>query len=133
MLLIADPGREIEIVRRAGVAIVTRFDLPKPGQQDRIALGVVALSSLSDDERSTLVAALASLGDKEDAFRIIDLSHAMRISLKPSVLYEPATRSLRSDPRFLRVATDLGLVHYWTLAKHKPDFCTQQSTSTVCS
>lgn len=91
------------------------------------------LSSLGADELGASIAALASLGDKEDAFRIIDLARTMHINVKPSVLFEPATRSLRSDPRFLRLASGLGLVQYWALARRKPDFCTQQSTSTVCS
>jgi DNA-binding winged helix-turn-helix (wHTH) protein/tetratricopeptide (TPR) repeat protein len=91
------------------------------------------LSSLGNDERSALIAALASLGDKDDAFRITALSRAMHLSLEPSVLFEPATRSLRSDSRFLRLVDDLGLVRYWTQARRKPDFCIETPTPSVCS
>jgi muconolactone delta-isomerase len=91
------------------------------------------LASFDSDELSALICALASLGDRDDAFRTLNLSRSMQLDLDSSVLFEPAMQALRNDPRFSQVAKDLGLVRYWTEAHHKPDFCATQPKVAVCS
>jgi tetratricopeptide (TPR) repeat protein len=92
-----------------------------------------SITSLYEDERNAVIVALASLGDRDDAFRTLDLSRSMHVSVDPSILFEPATQSLRGDSRFTKVAADLGLVRYWASVKRKPDFCTVQPAAKVCS
>jgi tetratricopeptide (TPR) repeat protein len=91
------------------------------------------LESLDSAELSAIVDALASLGDRDDAFRILDLARSTQRGLHPSVLFEPATQSLGNDPRFAQIAADLGLVRYWTQTKRKPDLCAPRPTTSVCT
>jgi tetratricopeptide (TPR) repeat protein len=45
------------------------------------------------------------------------------ISLFSDVVFRPALRKFRQDPRFMTVAKRLGLVDYWTKSGNWPDFC----------
>ena len=77
---------------------------------------------------------LAGLGDVEGAFREADLAFTAE-TMSPAVglwygntggtgvLFSPATASMRRDPRFMKLAARLGLVGYWRMTGHWPDFC----------
>lgn len=39
------------------------------------------------------------------------------------VLFGDATRPMRADARFMPLMRDLGLLGYWRLSGHWPDFC----------
>ena len=41
---------------------------------------------------------------------------------KTNMLFVPVSEPMRRDPRFLRLATDIGLENYWTRARIVPDF-----------
>ncbi|WP_293345667.1 winged helix-turn-helix domain-containing protein [Phenylobacterium sp.] len=41
---------------------------------------------------------------------------------EPSLLFLPATRAMRADPRFSRLTEELGLERYWREAKAQPDY-----------
>ena len=45
------------------------------------------------------------------------------ISMLAGVVFRPALRKFRQDPRFMAVAKRMGLVDYWTKSGHWPDFC----------
>lgn len=45
------------------------------------------------------------------------------ISLLSDVVFRPALRKFRQDPRFMVVAKRMGLVDYWTKSGKWPDFC----------
>jgi DNA-binding winged helix-turn-helix (wHTH) protein/TolB-like protein len=83
----------------------------------------------------TAVAALASLGDLDAAFdaargQTLVVTLAERNPLES--LYWPSSRAMRADPRFLQLARDVGLLDYWMLPGHAPDFC-QTERVPVCT
>ncbi len=44
------------------------------------------------------------------------------------MMWDPATASMRADPRFMPLCRDMGLVDYWRQSGHRPDFLTQPPT-----
>jgi class 3 adenylate cyclase/TolB-like protein len=66
---------------------------------------------------------LAALGDRDSAFAI---ARAMFVTGRQGghdILFGPAAGSLRADPRFMPLMKELGLLRYWRLSAHWPDFC----------
>ena len=64
----------------------------------------------------------SSLGRLDEAFRMLSAFRAPNV-LPAELLFDPALESLRRDPRFMRIASDAGLIAYWRKSGHWPDFC----------
>jgi hypothetical protein len=45
---------------------------------------------------------------------------------KTNMLFLPPARAMQSDPRFMRLMTDIGLTKYWNAAGVEPDFVRSQ-------
>jgi tetratricopeptide (TPR) repeat protein len=84
------------------------------------------------------VAMLAALGDLDDAFRVADGYSSdpsvvrYGITMQPNFLFGQETVAMREDVRFIPIVKRLGLVDYWTVGGHWPDFCAQEPRS-VCA
>jgi DNA-binding winged helix-turn-helix (wHTH) protein/TolB-like protein len=78
-----------------------------------------AAGSISAGQALTL---LAMLGDLDGAFAQAAL-YAPADPSEPPYLFLPTTAAMRSDPRFIQLAAQLGLVAYWRATGHWPDFC----------
>jgi len=80
-------------------------------------------SSLSD---FAVLASLTALGDVDAAF---DLAGRQAFSQSASwggalqVLFWPAARPMRADPRFLQLVEELGMMEYWRTTGSEPDVC----------
>jgi hypothetical protein len=96
-------GRPADITRARAVAL----DAPVGADIPRIASAIEALSVL---------------GFTDDAFAV-----AQRFAPGPTnssaFLFFTLTAPLRKDPRFMQLATRLGMVDYWRSSGHWPDFC----------
>lgn len=67
---------------------------------------------------------LAQFGRKEELISILQNWHRMDLlDFIDGVLFRPAFSSLHHDPRFMKVASRLGLVNYWRATGEWPDFC----------
>jgi DNA-binding winged helix-turn-helix (wHTH) protein/tetratricopeptide (TPR) repeat protein len=106
-----------------------QYEKARAGSADKAeaARRLAALAATArGQEVDSLIAALASLGDRDDAFRIIGLSNTTAWST--SILFQPATASLRADPRFAAVAEQSGLTRYWAKSGKRPDVCAAVGT-----
>ena len=48
------------------------------------------------------------------------------------MLFRPDLAHVRADPRFMRVAAERGLVHYWTSTGQWPGFCSDEKLRYDC-
>jgi TolB-like protein len=68
-----------------------------------------------------VVAAL--LGDMDSAFARTEQLGRGRPFLAYPLLFDPATKAMRNDPRFIPLVTRLGLMDYWKTTGTRPDVC----------
>ena len=98
-----------------------------------LRLCMTILADLGDFERSFAIAAnlypawRAPAGADEDRFWLDHLG-----GFDTALLDAPASKSMRTDPRFLSLADKLGLVVYW-LKDGLPDFCRTPQPEPVCA
>ena len=81
--------------------------------------------------RGTALTLLAMLGDLDGAFAQARYYKPVPPSA-PQYLFLPATAAMRSDPRFMQVAANLGLVNYWRSTGQWPDFCSEPGLPYDC-
>jgi DNA-binding winged helix-turn-helix (wHTH) protein len=97
------------------------------------AQAVEALLALTEAEQTDAVARLlADLGADRQAFQI-----AARIATSeeypgPSIFWHRSLRGILADPGFPALATQLGLLKYWTTTRTKPDVCNEESPPPFC-
>ncbi len=48
------------------------------------------------------------------------------------LLFRPDFAHVRADPRFMPVAAERGLVHYWKSTGQWPDFCSEEKLRYDC-
>jgi TolB-like protein len=75
---------------------------------------------------------LSSLGALDEAFALARLRYVDEQRGGEDVLFSAATQAMRNDPRFMLLADDLGLVGYWRLSGHWPDFCRESALPYSC-
>ena len=73
--------------------------------------------------REIEVMMFAALGKTDEAFEAANLALDRQQELLPRFLFTPVTRNLRRDPRFLPLASRMGLIKYWRETGKRPDFC----------
>lgn len=88
------------------------------------------------------IVSLAALGDRDQAFAMVaesypDLRPQEAFAIEPGLaparlLFIPAAAPLRADPRFADVVTRIGLLRYWQVSRHPPDFCAREPAP-VCN
>lgn len=63
----------------------------------------------------------------------IDQALALATSYpQPDALFAPQAARLRADPRFMQLMRDQGLLRYWNLSGHWPDFCREPGLPYDC-
>ena len=97
------------------------------------AQAVQMLLALTEDQQNDAVAKLlAELGVNHEAFQI-----ATRIATTweypgPSLFWDRSMRGTLDDPGFPAVATQLGLLKYWTTTHTRPDVCDEKAPPPFC-
>jgi hypothetical protein len=56
----------------------------------------------------------------------------LRIAEQSYVLFRPALKGLRADPRFIQIAHRIGLTNYWRKSGKWPDFCSEPGLPYNC-
>ena len=106
------------------------------GAQDADAALAAAVAAMRAEKLPVdlTVKVAASLGRVDAAFAILEgPAFARWVDLAgAAVLTDPATMTLRRDPRYWPVAADAGLVAYWTKRGKWPDFCGREIDLSVC-
>jgi len=98
-----------------------------------LQLCMTILADLGDFDRSFAIAEIlypawrAPPGADEDQFWLNHLD-----GFDTALLDAPASKSLRTDPRFLAIANKLGLLAYWS-KDGLPDFCRAAQPEPVCN
>ncbi len=82
-------------------------------------------------EFDSIIAALSSLGDRDGAFRILSLGRANARARRTAALFQPATASLRADPRFAAIVEQSGLTQYWIKTGKRPDVCAADGAASL--
>jgi len=77
------------------------------------------------------IEALSVLGFTDDAFAVAQRFTPHRDS-DTEFLFFTLTAPLRKDPRFMQLATRLGLVDYWRSSGRWPDFCAEPGLPYSC-
>lgn len=97
------------------------------------AQAIEALLALTGVQQTEAVARLlADLGANREAFQI-----AARIATTmeypgPTIFWDQSMRGTLTDPGFPALATQLGLLKYWTATRTKPDVCNEESPPPFC-
>jgi tetratricopeptide (TPR) repeat protein len=97
------------------------------------AQAVQALLALTEDQQRDAVAKLlADLGANHEAFQIATRIATTREYPGPSLFWDRSMRGTLDDPGFSEVATQLGLLKYWTTTHTKPDVCDEKAPPLFC-
>jgi hypothetical protein len=129
--LLLDPTLPISAELRAALlkgyrALASRDSAAK-------AQAVEALLALTEAQQSGAVARLlADLGANHEAFQIATRIATTQQYPGPSLFWNPSMRGILADPGFPAVATQLGLLQYWTSTHTKPDVCNEMAPPPFC-
>ena len=97
------------------------------------AQAVQALLALPEDQQRDAVARLlADLGANHEAFQIASRIATTREYPGPSLFWDRSMRGTLADPGFPAVATQLGLLKYWTTTHTRPDVCNEKAPPPFC-
>ena len=95
------------------------------------AVKAVMEASTGSLGRGAALTLLAMLGDLDGAFAQARFYKPVVPSAAP-FLFLPTTAAMRSDPRFMPLARNLGLVDYWRSTGQWPDFCSEPGLPYDC-
>jgi hypothetical protein len=74
---------------------------------------------------------LGNLGANDEAFQV-----ASRLTKQsypgPSLLWNRSMRGVLVSPDFPALATELGLLKYWTTTRTRPDVCLEEAAPAFC-
>jgi DNA-binding winged helix-turn-helix (wHTH) protein/tetratricopeptide (TPR) repeat protein len=97
------------------------------------AQAVEALLALTEVQQTEAVARLlADLGADREAFQIAARIATTKEYPGPSIFWDQSMRGTLADPGFPALATQLGLLNYWTTTRTKPDACNEESPPPFC-
>lgn len=85
------------------------------------------------DNPGGLIQALGQFGRTEEVIRILlNFRGAGTAGDGSEILFRPALEEVRRDPRFMVIANNFNLLHYWTRSGHWPDFCSKPDLPYDC-
>jgi tetratricopeptide (TPR) repeat protein len=92
-----------------------------------------ALLALSQEQQNDAVAKLlADLGATHEAFQLATRIASTQEYPGPSLFFDRRMRPTLDDPDFPAVATQLGLLKYWTTTHARPDVCDEKGAPHFC-
>ena len=97
------------------------------------AHAVETLLALKEDQQTEAVARLlADLGATREAFQVAARIATTREFPGPTIFWTPSMRGTLADPGFPALASQLGLVKYWTTTRTRPDVCSGEAPPPFC-
>jgi DNA-binding winged helix-turn-helix (wHTH) protein/tetratricopeptide (TPR) repeat protein len=129
--LLLDPALPISAELRA--ALLKGYRARASRDSGAMAQAVKALLALTEVQQTEAVArVLAELGANREAFQIAARIATTKEYPGPSIFWDQSMRGTLADPGFPEIATQLGLVKYWTTTRTKPDVCNEESPPPFC-
>jgi tetratricopeptide (TPR) repeat protein len=101
-----------------------------PGAKAQAVQALVALPE--NQQRGSVARLLAELGANHEAFQIATRIATAREYPGPSLFWDRSMRGALDDPGFPAVATQLGLLEYWTTTHTRPDVCDDKTSPPFC-
>jgi tetratricopeptide (TPR) repeat protein len=108
-----------------GPEILMRARLnPTPENIERMVRFASAETRRAPQAVALRMQALGHAGAVDEFYNLLDQPGIVaHLQDATEVLFRPHIKAFRDDPRFLRLAAQLGLLHYWAASKRWPDFC----------
>jgi DNA-binding winged helix-turn-helix (wHTH) protein/tetratricopeptide (TPR) repeat protein len=129
--LLLDPTLPISAELRA--ALLKGYRARTSSDSVAKAQAVEALLALTEVQQTDAVAILlADLGADHQAFQNAARIATTREYPGPSIFWDQSMRGALADPGFPALATQLGLLKYWTTTRTKPDVCNEESSPPFC-
>ena len=129
--LLLDPTLPISAEQRA--ALLKGFRARASSDSGAKAQAVEALLALTEVQQTEAVARLlADLGADREAFQVAARIATTKEYPGPSIFWDQRMRGTLADPGFPALATQLGLLKYWTTTGTKPDVCNEESPPPFC-
>jgi hypothetical protein len=79
-----------------------------------------------------MIGLLGMLGDADAVFAQANAYLKRDTYADSSFLFWPNLAELRRDPRFMKLAAQIGLIDYWRSSGNWPDFCTEPGLPYNC-
>ncbi len=132
-LRFADPKEAIRL-RQSGLpmpdmspfvgSFLTARTNPTPANVELALRDARAVYARTPMAISHLAQVLGAFHREEELFPILlNWQYPDQVDQITDVLFRPALRNFRHDPRFMQVAQRLGLLQYWQSSGNWPDFC----------
>jgi DNA-binding winged helix-turn-helix (wHTH) protein/tetratricopeptide (TPR) repeat protein len=129
--LLLDPTLPLSAELRAG--LLKGYRARASSDSAARAQAVEALLALTEAQQTDAVAKLlADLGADREAFQIAARIATTKEYPGPSIFWDQSMRRTLADPGFPALATELGLLNYWTTTRTKPDVCNEESAPPFC-
>jgi tetratricopeptide (TPR) repeat protein len=129
--LVLDPNVSLPAELRA--ALLKGYRARESQDFDAKAQAVEALLALTESQQKAAVARLlAELGASHDAFQIAARIATTKEYPGPSLFWDRRMRGTLVDPGFPALATQLGLLKYWTTTQTRPDVCDEKAPPPFC-
>lgn len=129
--LLLDPALPISAELRA--ALLQGHRARTSSDAGAKAQAIKTLLALAEDQQTDAVARLlADLGADREAFQIAARIATTREYPGPSIFWHQSLRRTLEDPGFPALATQLGLLKYWSTSGTKPDVCSEETSPPFC-
>lgn len=129
--LLRDPTLPISAELRA--ALLQGYRAMASRDSGARAQAIKALVGLNEDQqREAVTRLLADLGANHEAFQIATRLATTSEYPGPSLFWARSMRGTLADPGFPAVATQLGLLKYWTTTHTRPDVCEERESPPFC-
>ena len=129
--LLADPTLPLSAELRAALLQGYRAHASGNAVAKAQAIGVLMLLP-ADQQTDPVARLLADLGADHEAFQVASRLATTQDGPGPSLFWHPSMRRILTDPGFVAMAKQLGLVNYWTTTHTKPDVCKEPAPPPFC-
>jgi hypothetical protein len=72
-------------------------------------------------------------GDLDKTMDSLEFALARDSMADMGLAYTPAMAEARRSPRFAALAERMGLIDYWKMPGHRPDFCNEPNPAALCA
>jgi DNA-binding winged helix-turn-helix (wHTH) protein/tetratricopeptide (TPR) repeat protein len=129
--LLLDPS--LPVAEELRSALVKGYRARASRDSEARAKAVEALLTLPEVQQTDAVARLlGDLGANRDAFQIAARIVTTKEYPGPTIFWDPSMRGTLADSGFSTLATQLGLMKYWSTTRTKPDVCNEESPPPFC-
>lgn len=104
---------------------------PTEAQIDNAITALSTRWSAEPRKRNEVLMALGNFGRVDQVYQLLD-DPTFQPFIDRDVLFRPDFAAVRADPRFMQIASRLGLVRYWRQSGYWPDFCSNERPRYDC-